>query len=73
MPINVVFKDIYLDRNGKDFYSVDGSRRVRNFEGIIKVDDFQEFEREMVKLKDPIDLAKFIFEELGFPVDISMN
>ncbi len=73
MPVNVTFKEIYVDRNGKDFYSVDGNRRVKSSEGIIKVDDFQRFEQEMVKIRDPVGLSKFIGDELNFLVDISMN
>ena len=65
MKFEVITKDIYIDPNGKNYYSKEGSR-IRNKYGTIKVDDFKAFENEMVKLKDPTGLAEFIIEELDF-------
>ena len=63
-----MLKEIYVDSSGEFFYSVDGNKQVKNFEGIIKVDDFNSFEKGMVKIKNPMGLLEFLAEELNVKV-----
>jgi hypothetical protein len=68
-------KTFYIDKNGENCYClVQGNEgRAKNLEGYLKIEDFHAFKQQMILLKDPVGLARFIFEELGFTNNFSRN
>lgn len=61
---------IYIDINGEKYYSFNKIRKkLQNQQGPVKVDSLKDFQEDMVEIKNPYGLAKFICEEL----DIVLN
>ena len=63
-------KEIYIDPSGEDYYSRDKAREANNrYAERIKIEDPEAFEKQMVHIKKPGDLAQFILIEC-FDIDL---
>lgn len=63
-------KEIYIDPNGEDYYSRDKLGEANNrYAQRIKIDNPRAFEKQMVHIKKPADLAQFILAEC-FDIDL---
>ena len=71
MPIKPTSKEIRIDLEG-NYYSRDlGNGRTKNYEGRYITVNAQIFDKETVKIEDPLGLLKFLTEELEY--EISKN
>jgi len=63
-------KEIYIDPNGEDYYSRDKAEEVNSrYAKRIKLDNPKAFEKQMVHIRKPGDLAQFILIEC-FDIDL---